>query len=62
MKRAKSKPHTRPSRSRPEPSRHAAWEPPTLRVIGTISELVQATKRSGKQDCGGQRRNPGTSC
>jgi hypothetical protein len=41
----------------------AAWEPPTFRAVGTIAELVQQTKRSGKQDCGGTKRfGTGFSC
>ncbi|MFI5178410.1 MAG: hypothetical protein ACHQO8_07605 [Vicinamibacterales bacterium] len=36
--------------------RRAAWEPPTLRAVGTIAELVQQTKKSGTQDCSGKKR------
>lgn len=47
--------------SRPDQEERAAWETPTLRFVGTIAELVQATKKSGAQDCSGQKRfSPGT--
>ena len=32
------------------------WEPPTLRAVGTIAQLVQVSKLSGSQDCGGRKR------
>lgn len=34
----------------------AVWEPPIIRAVGTIAELVQVSKTSGDQDCGGKRR------
>lgn len=48
------------SHDREEP---AVWEPPTIRAVGTIAELVQLTKRSGTQDCSGRKRlGTGNSC
>jgi len=42
----------------PKPDQaRAAWEPPQLRAVGTIAELVQQTKKSGTQDCGGKKRS-----
>ncbi|HKW00987.1 MAG TPA: hypothetical protein VJN96_14265 [Vicinamibacterales bacterium] len=41
----------------------AVWEPPTIREVGTIADLVQLTKQSGTQDCGGKKRvGTGNSC
>jgi len=39
------------------------WETPTIRAVGTIAELVQASKTSGDQDCGGKKRfGTGSNC
>jgi len=62
--------HNKPARaprltrvSRPDGHDRARWEPPTLRAVGSIAELVQQTKKSGTQDCSGTRRfGTGFSC
>jgi hypothetical protein len=59
MKKDTQQPRERASHEREE---RAVWEPPTIRVVGTIADLVQLTKRSGTQDCSGRARAPGNSC
>jgi hypothetical protein len=45
-----------------EDEERAVWEPPTIRAVGTIADLVQVTKLSGTKDCNGRSRAPGNSC
>ena len=60
MKKDTQQPLERASHEREE---RAVWEPPTIRAVGTIADLVQVTKRSGTQDCGGRKRvGTGNSC
>lgn len=61
MKRDTRHPHQRADHE--EHEERAVWEPPTIRAVGTIAELVQVSKTSGDQDCGGKRRlGTGTNC
>ena len=61
MKRHTQEPHERLGHD--EHDERAAWEPPTIRAVGTIAELVQVSKTSGDQDCGGKRRlGTGNNC
>jgi hypothetical protein len=49
--------------ARDDREERAVWEPPTIRAVGTIAELVQLTKRSGTQDCSGTKRTfTGNTC
>ncbi len=53
MKKDTQQPLERASHEREE---REVWEPPTIRAVGTIADLVQITKQSGTQDCGGKNR------
>jgi hypothetical protein len=53
MKKDTRQPLERASREREE---REVWETPTIRAVGTIADLVQITKESGTQDCGGHNR------
>ena len=59
MKKDTQQPREQASHEREE---RAVWEPPTIRAVGTIADLVQVTKRSGTKDCGGRNRGPGNEC
>ena len=50
MKKDTQQPLERANREREE---REVWEPPTIRVVGTIADLVQISKESGTQDFGG---------
>jgi hypothetical protein len=61
MKKDTSQPLAQPGHEERED--RAVWEPPSIRAVGTIAELVQLTKRSGTQDCSGRKRlGTGNSC
>jgi len=57
MTEEKAKRRARKARPRPARPMRAPWEPPALRPVGAIADLVQQTKVSGNTDGGGTKRH-----
>ena len=57
MSERKAKRRVRKARPRLAQPTRAPWEPPALRPVGAIADLVQQTKVSGNTDGGGTKRH-----